>query len=44
MVEDEARLGATQDAVDHLNDVLRAHLQFEEDSLLEPIGRLAIRI
>jgi hemerythrin-like domain-containing protein len=44
MVEDDRRLDGTQTAVDHLSDALLAHLKFEEDQLLEPIGRLAIRI
>ena len=44
MVEDEKRLDDTQASVDHLSDALLAHLEYEEDQLLEPIGRLAIRI
>jgi len=44
MVEDEKHLDDTQAAVEHLSDALLAHLQYEEDSLLEPIGRLAIRV
>jgi alkanesulfonate monooxygenase SsuD/methylene tetrahydromethanopterin reductase-like flavin-dependent oxidoreductase (luciferase family) len=44
MVEDEKHLDDTQAAVEHLSDALLAHLQYEEDQLLEPIGRLAIRI
>ena len=44
MVEDDQRLDETQTAVDHLSDALLAHLKYEEDNLLEPIGRLAIRI
>ncbi len=44
MVEDNERLDDTQAAVDHLSDALLAHLKYEEDQLLEPIGRLAIRI
>jgi hemerythrin-like domain-containing protein len=44
MVEDEKRLDDTQAAVEHLSEALLAHLQYEEDSLLEPIGRLAIRV
>lgn len=44
MVEDDQRLDETQTAVDHLGDALLAHLKYEEDNLLEPIGRLAIRI
>src|SRR5487761_60449 len=44
MVEDDQRLDDTQTAVDHLSDALLAHLKYEEDQLLEPIGRLAIRI
>ena len=44
MVEDEQRLDETQSAVDHLSDALLAHLRYEEEQLLEPIGRLAIRV
>jgi alkanesulfonate monooxygenase SsuD/methylene tetrahydromethanopterin reductase-like flavin-dependent oxidoreductase (luciferase family) len=44
MVQDDERLDATQTAVDHLSDALLAHLKYEEEQLLEPIGRLAIRI
>jgi hypothetical protein len=44
MVGDEKRLDETQTAVDHLSDALLAHLKYEEEQLLEPIGRLAIRI
>ncbi len=44
MVEDESRLDATEAAVEHLNDELLAHLRYEEDQLLGPIGRLAIRV
>jgi alkanesulfonate monooxygenase SsuD/methylene tetrahydromethanopterin reductase-like flavin-dependent oxidoreductase (luciferase family) len=44
MVESDERIDGTQSAVDHLSDALLAHLKYEEDSLLEPIGRLAIRI
>jgi alkanesulfonate monooxygenase SsuD/methylene tetrahydromethanopterin reductase-like flavin-dependent oxidoreductase (luciferase family) len=44
MVEDEKHLDDTQAAVDHLSDALLAHLEYEEDQLLEPIGRLGIQI
>ena len=44
MIEDEERLEGARAAVDHLGDLLLAHLQEEEDRLLEPIGRLSIRI
>src|ERR1700682_990138 len=44
MVEDDQRLDETQTAVDHLSEALLAHLKYEEEQLLEPIGRLAIRI
>jgi hemerythrin-like domain-containing protein len=44
MVGDEQRLDETQTAVEHLSEALLAHLKYEEDQLLEPIGRLAIRI
>jgi hypothetical protein len=40
----ERRLDDTQTAVGHLNDALLADLKYEEDQLLELIGRLAIRI
>jgi len=43
MIEDE-RLDRTREAVDRLSDVLLAHLRYEEDQLLEPIGRLSIRV
>jgi hemerythrin-like domain-containing protein len=44
MVGDEQGLDETQSAVDHLSEALLAHLKYEEEQLLEPIGRLAIRI
>ncbi len=44
MVDDEKRLDDTEKSVEHLSDALLAHLKYEEDQLLEPIGRLAIRI
>jgi alkanesulfonate monooxygenase SsuD/methylene tetrahydromethanopterin reductase-like flavin-dependent oxidoreductase (luciferase family) len=44
MVDDEKRLDDTENAVEHLNDTLLAHLKYEEEQLLGPIGRLAIRI
>jgi hemerythrin-like domain-containing protein len=44
MVGDEQRLDETQTAVDHLSEALLANLKYEEEQLLEPIGRLAIRI
>ena len=44
MVDDETRLDDTDSAVEHLSDALLAHLKYEEEQLLEPIGRLAIRI
>jgi len=44
MVDDENRLSDTSAAVDHLADLLLAHLRDEEEQLLEPIGRLGIRI
>jgi hemerythrin-like domain-containing protein len=44
MVKDEERLDETESAVGHLSDALLAHLKYEEEQLLEPIGRLAIRI
>ena len=44
MVADESRLGEAESAVDHLADVLLAHLADEEDQLLGPIGRLGITI
>jgi alkanesulfonate monooxygenase SsuD/methylene tetrahydromethanopterin reductase-like flavin-dependent oxidoreductase (luciferase family) len=44
MVDDEKRLDDTERSVEHLGDALLSHLKYEEDQLLEPIGRLAIRI
>ncbi len=44
MVDDEKRLDDTEKSVEHLSEALLAHLKYEEDQLLEPIGRLAIRI
>jgi hemerythrin-like domain-containing protein len=44
MVEDEERLDYAQEAVEHLSDALLAHLKYEEDQLLEPIGRLGIQV
>ncbi|MHB8589448.1 MAG: hemerythrin domain-containing protein [Candidatus Dormibacteraceae bacterium] len=44
MVEDEEQLNEAQSAVERLSDALLAHLRYEEDQLLEPIGRLAIQV
>jgi hemerythrin-like domain-containing protein len=44
MVGNPRRLEPTQDAVARLSESLLAHLELEEESLLEPIGRLAIRV
>jgi hypothetical protein len=44
MVEDEEHLNDAQSAVEHLSDALLAHLKYEEDQLLEPIGRLAVQV
>ena len=44
MVADEHRLDETQTAIDHLSDASLSHLKYEEDQLVEPIGRLAIRL
>ena len=44
MMEDPQRIDGTQSAVARLSESLLAHLQLEEESLLEPIGRLAIRV
>jgi hemerythrin-like domain-containing protein len=44
MIEDDQHLDEARHAVQRLGDTLLAHLQKEEDHLLEPIGRLAIRI
>jgi hemerythrin-like domain-containing protein len=44
MVEDPQNLGAVQDEVDRLTDVLLSHLDYEEAELLGPIARLGIRI
>jgi hypothetical protein len=43
-VENEDRLDETQAAVDHLSDSLLAHLKYEEEQLVEPIGRLGINV
>jgi alkanesulfonate monooxygenase SsuD/methylene tetrahydromethanopterin reductase-like flavin-dependent oxidoreductase (luciferase family) len=43
-IEDESRLDETRRAVDRLSSVLLAHLEHEEGQLLEPIGRLGIRV
>ncbi len=44
MVERAHRLDEAESTVARLSIALLEHLKFEEDSLLEPIGRLAIRI
>jgi alkanesulfonate monooxygenase SsuD/methylene tetrahydromethanopterin reductase-like flavin-dependent oxidoreductase (luciferase family) len=44
MIEDAERLGEVERAVDRLAAALLPHLQVEEDHLLEPIGRLGIRV
>ena len=44
MVGDDDRLDQARQAVDRLGDVLLAHLDHEEEQLLEPIGRLAIHV
>jgi hypothetical protein len=44
MVKDPSQLDGTRTAVASFSDALLAHLKLEEDSLLEPIGRLAIRV
>jgi hypothetical protein len=44
MVERSHRLDETQAAVTRLSEALLEHLKLEEDALLEPIGRLAIRV
>jgi hemerythrin-like domain-containing protein len=44
MVEDPQNLGAVQDELDRLTDVLLSHLDYEEAELLGPIARLGIRI
>jgi alkanesulfonate monooxygenase SsuD/methylene tetrahydromethanopterin reductase-like flavin-dependent oxidoreductase (luciferase family) len=44
MISDDARLDEARRAVDRLRDLLLVHLDFEEDQLLEPIGRLAIHV
>jgi hemerythrin-like domain-containing protein len=44
MVADESCLDQTEEAVDRLADVLLAHLEDEEDSLLGPIGRLGLNL
>ncbi|MQA87611.1 MAG: LLM class flavin-dependent oxidoreductase [Streptosporangiales bacterium] len=44
MVEDPGGLDAVRRAVDELSEVLLSHLAYEEDELLEPIGRYGIVI
>ncbi|MBJ7597124.1 MAG: hypothetical protein DLM67_14140 [Candidatus Nephthysia bennettiae] len=44
MIEDDQHLDEARRAVQRLGASLLAHLQKEEDQLLEPIGRLSIRI
>jgi hemerythrin-like domain-containing protein len=44
MVGHDQLLDETQIAVSYLSEALLAHLKYEEEQLLEPIGRLAIRI
>lgn len=44
MVENPDGLEEAQVAVARLSDALLAHLRLEEESILEPIGRLAIRV
>ncbi|MFC3994394.1 LLM class flavin-dependent oxidoreductase [Nocardiopsis sediminis] len=39
MVTGPGRIGAVQDAVDLLTDVLLSHLSYEERELVEPLGR-----
>jgi hemerythrin-like domain-containing protein len=43
-MEDEERLDDTEEAVDHLSDTLLAHLEYEEEQLVEPITRLGIKV
>ena len=43
-VDDDRRLGEAQTAVAKLGDALLDHLAEEEAALLEPIGRLSIRL
>jgi hemerythrin-like domain-containing protein len=43
-MEDEERLDDTEEAVDHLRDTLLAHLEYEEEQLVEPITRLGIKV
>ncbi|RJK94832.1 LLM class flavin-dependent oxidoreductase [Vallicoccus soli] len=44
MIRDEDRLDAASAAVERLADVLLTHLDYEEEQLLGPIGRLSIQV
>jgi hypothetical protein len=44
MMEDESSLDAARTAIDRFADVLLTHLAYEEEQLLEPIGRLSIDV
>jgi len=43
-IGDESRLDEARRGVDRLADALLPHLDYEEEQLLEPIGRLAINV
>jgi len=44
MIADESQLQSAQSALQRLQGTLLAHLNYEEDQLLEPIGRLGIEV
>jgi hypothetical protein len=44
MMEDESSLDGARAAIDRFADVLLRHLAYEEEQLLEPIGRLSIEV
>jgi hypothetical protein len=44
LMQDESSLDDARAAIDRFGDVLLTHLAFEEEQLLEPIGRLAIEV
>jgi hypothetical protein len=44
MMEDESSLDSAREAIDRFAGALLAHLAYEEEQLLEPIGRLSIAV
>jgi hemerythrin-like domain-containing protein len=44
MVTDPGQIDTVRHAVDRLSEALLSHLAYEEEELLEPIGRLSIRV